>query len=273
MLKYSLDKFERNIKGDSFNQWKTVTIHEFPNGVEAFLDEAKETCQDGALFIEQEMSARGEGDRDSSIERGARRAKTQVRRRCKMIQADTMLTLTYRENVTDEKRVQADFKAFRARLHALGDFLYVATLEKQQRGALHVHIACQKFPAFLKNDHGVRVKSYDLLRSMWRRVVGRDNGNIDVTKPRGRNSAHRIASYIAKYVAKNLEDAKFNKKSYWSSTGIPAPKVIKLWFSSDTSTWDIVSLLAQEFHLRGFTDIAQYADRLNAFHWFAASKP
>ena len=72
-----------------------------------------------------------------------------------------MMTLTYRANQQDEKRVEADFKAFRKRLETIGKFQYVATLERQEgymngnmqaqqgRSSIHVHIACQQFPACL----------------------------------------------------------------------------------------------------------------------------
>lgn len=270
---------------DGHQVWKTVTIHTFPDGVEVFIDEAKSTWSDGANFEDEKpKAARGEGDRDASKERGARRAKTQVRRRCKMIQADCMMTLTYRENMQDEKRVQADFKAFRARLATLGTFHYVATLERQEghkkgnlkaqpgRSSIHVHIACQQFPAWLRNEHGVRVKSYALISSMWSRVIGRGKGNVNFTKPRGRNSSHRIASYIAKYVSKGLEDAVFNAKSYWASKGTVIPKPEKLWFPGDMPTWDIVAMIARQFAERGLDDIAQYSSGVGQFHWFAASR-
>jgi hypothetical protein len=119
MLAYTLDKFSRNVKPELFNRHKTVTITEFPTELEVLINEAYETCQDGALYIEVKKSARGEGDRQQSIERSARRAKTQVRRRCKMIQADQILTLTYRENMTDFDRLQCDFKAFVKKLRTL----------------------------------------------------------------------------------------------------------------------------------------------------------
>jgi len=259
---------------DGHQVWKTVTIHQFPQGVEVFIDQAKSTWSDGANFEDgKEFTERGEGDHERSKQVSARRAKTQVRRRCKMIQADCMMTLTYRENMKDEKRVQADFKAFRARLSTLGPFAYVATLEPQKRGAIHVHIACQQFPAFLRNERGVRVKSYALISSMWSRVVGRGNGNVNFTKPRGRNSSHRIASYIAKYVSKALEGAVFNAKSYWSSRGIVMPKPIKRWLAGDADMWDIVASLGREFLAAGYSDIAQYSSSVGQFHWFAASKP
>ena len=202
-----------------------------------------------------------------------------------MIQADCMMTLTYRANQQDEKRVEADFKAFRKRLETIGKFQYVATLERQEgymngnmqaqqgRSSIHVHIACQQFPAYLRNEHGVRVKSYALISSMWSRVIGRGNGNVNFTKPRGRNSAHRIASYIAKYVSKKVSEAALNAKSYWSSKNIEMPKPERIWYDGDTSTYDIVVAIAKQFAVKGYTDIAQYADSMNQFHWFSASSP
>jgi hypothetical protein len=272
MLGYTLDKFLRNVNSESFTRRKSVTILEFPHGVEVLIDENHETCSDGSLYLPVEKSERGEGDREKNLARAARRARTQVRRRCKMIGADTMLTLTYRENMQDFERLNRDVKAFVRRLRGLGPFEYVMCIERQQRGALHVHIACQSFPAWMRNEDGVKVKSYNLIRSIWRRVVGRDNGNIDLTRPRS-NGAHRIACYIAKYISKSLEDAVFNAKSYWSSRGILKPKKTVLWFDGDTDTWDLVSLVAGDFIGRGYTDIAQFADSLNEFHWFAASRP
>ena len=272
MLACTLDKFLRNVNPDAFTRRKSVTINEFPHGVEVYINENHETCSDGSLFVEVERTKRGEGDREKNQARAARRAKTQVRRRCKMIQADSMLTLTYRENMQDFERLQRDVKAFVTRVRSLGPFEYVLCVERQQRGALHVHMACQAFPAWMKNEDGVKVKSYNLIRSIWRRVVGADNGNIDLTRPR-RNGAHRIASYIAKYVSKSIDDAVFNAKSYWSSKGIPKPKKTRLWFDADVDTWDIVSLVAGDFVSRGYTDIAQFADAKNEFLWFSACAP
>lgn len=282
MRNTSIDVAEanRNLQADELHPHghqvgKYVTIHQFPRGVEVFIDEFYETWSEPDPYAADlpEKADRGEGDRERNIERASRRAKTKVRRLAKTMQADCLLTLTYRENVQDKKRVQADFKAFRKRLQTLGAFSYVATLEKQERGAYHIHVACHQFPAWLKNEQGVRVKSYNLIRAMWRRVVGRDNGNVDLTRPRGRNSAHRIACYIAKYVAKNVDEADLNAKSYWSSRDIEIPKPERIWFPESMSTWEIVSMIAKRFAVMGYTDIAQYADRLNAFHWFSACLP
>lgn len=258
---------------------KEVITHQFPDGVECFIDLGKasygDISSDNVEFCLGESGARGvrgEGDHAKSAVASARRAKTQVRRKCKMIRANAMFTLTYRENVTDEARVQADFKAFRKRLSKLGPFHYVACLEKQQRGALHVHIACQGLPAFLMVD-GVRVKSFNVLRAMWQRVVGRGMGACNVSRFRGKNSPHRIASYIAKYVAKGIEEGGFNKKSYWSSAGIPKPVVTRTAWTGFVAEVEIVTALYESWIEQGFTDIAQHYDALNGFYWFSASRP
>ncbi len=260
---------------DDKHVFKTMTIHQFRDGCEVFIDERHEAYDNFTLHnIDKNapIVERGQGDREKNIERAARRAKTKVRRLCKSMCADSMLTLTYRENMQCEKTVQAHFKAFRTRLESLGPFPYVATLERQDRGAIHLHIAVQHFPSMLKNEHGIKTKSYNVIRSMWRRVVGAENGNVDITRPRGGNSAHRIACYIAKYVSKNVGEERFNKKSYWVGKCVKLPTPIKLWFAGDTSTHDLVVLCAQEFHMRGYDQLTQYADKLNDFYWFAASR-
>jgi hypothetical protein len=271
MLGYTLDKFARNVNSDVFTRRKCVTISEFPQGVEVLIDENHETCSDGAMYIEAERTKRGEGDHERSREVAARRAKTQVRKRCKMISADQMITLTYRENMQDMDRLQRDVKAFVARVRALGPFEYVLAIEPQTRGALHVHMACQAFPKWMKNQYGIKVKSFDLIRSIWRSVVGIDNGNTDQTRPR-RNGAHRIACYISKYVSKTFEDATFNAKSYWSSRGIPKPKITKLWFAASDSTGELLALVMDDFLRRGYSDFTHFQDKLNEFHWFAAGR-
>ena len=41
---------------------------------------------------------------------------------------------------------------------------------------------------------GVLVKSYDLLRAVWRAVVG--EGNVDISKARRHSTQHRKASWL-----------------------------------------------------------------------------
>lgn len=91
----------------------------------------------GALSLNAKPKAkRGESENsESNLLDAAKRAKQQVRLRCKAIGADRMITLTYRENMQDRDRLKRDFDALRRRLAKLSTFQYVATPERQKRGA------------------------------------------------------------------------------------------------------------------------------------------
>lgn len=146
-------------------------------------------------------------------ERSARRARSICLDRVKAIRADRMVTLTYRENMTDRARLAADFKAFIRRLRKAGVRVeYVATVERQKRGAWHVHMAVRGR------------QNYRLLRSIWRAVVG--EGNINVRNPwREKPLRHRLAAYMSKYVGKAFEESEKGARRLWCSQGIAEPAV------------------------------------------------
>lgn len=51
------------------------------------------------------------------------------------------VTLTYKENMTDEKRLYLDFNKFIKRMHyKYGEFEYIVCCEPQARGAWHMHV-------------------------------------------------------------------------------------------------------------------------------------
>lgn len=142
----------------------------------------------------------------------AKRARQQVRLRCKAIGADRMITLTYRENMIDKHRLKRDFDALRRRLGKLGDFRYVAVAERQKRGAWHLHVAVKGR------------QNYRVLRAIWRSIVGLNNGNIDVRNPfREKGLRHKLASYLCKYITKDFAEHAVNEKRYWTSRGITVP--------------------------------------------------
>lgn len=137
-----------------------------------------------------------------------KRAKTAVRRLCKRMGVDTLLTLTYRACETDLDRAKADLKEFNRRmLRVLPGFAFVAAFERQKRGAWHMHLATRNIPGTLPGAQG-EFRSFNVIRAIWRSVTKDREGNIDV-KRRKRNSqksAAQIASYIASYIAKEFED-------------------------------------------------------------------
>ncbi|HTH58985.1 MAG TPA: hypothetical protein VL689_02380 [Paraburkholderia sp.] len=156
---------------------------------------------------------RGESENtDQNLMDAAKRAKQQVRLRCKAIGADRMITLTYHENMTDKARLKKDFDAFRRRLSKLQDFHYVAVAERQKRGAWHLHIAVKGR------------QNYRVLRSVWGRVVGCESVRVHVKNPfREKGLRHKLASYIGKYITKDFAEHALNEKRYWTSRGIPVP--------------------------------------------------
>lgn len=195
----------------------TVYDRQFPDG-QRELCATRSTLirQKGALPL-QNRAKRGESEkRKENDDDSAKRAKQSVRLRCKAIRADRMITLTYRENMQDIQRLKKDWDLFRRRMGKMKQFHYVATIERQERGAFHIHVAV----------HGRQM--YHLVRSIWWDIVGKANGNIHVREPHkfgfGKNGAHKLASYISKYITKEIEDHELNKKRYWSSRGIVVPE-------------------------------------------------
>lgn len=195
----------------------------FPDG-QCEVSVCKERFFVGPAITPRTRTKRGESEkRESNEDDAGRRAKKNVRHRCKAIGADRMVTLTYRENMLDRDRALKDWDAFRRRLGKVKQFDYVAVIEEQDRGALHFHVA-------------VRGKqSYQLLRSVWQRIVGQDDqgrqmGQVNVRDPHkfgfGSKGAHKIASYIAKYCGKEMNSRDLNQKRYFASRGIVIPEVV-----------------------------------------------
>lgn len=168
------------------------------------------------------------------------RAKKTIRHKLMMMQADRMLTLTYRENMTDlQSRGWSDIKKFsRLMRETFDDWKYVCVPEFQKRGAVHFHMA-------IKGYYPVNV-----VRKIWRQVVG--DGNIDITSPKtiGKNSWNpkNIAVYLYKYITKE-DSVQFNKRRY-SSTQIPPPPVLTGWLAlglqMETFLQSLVSKIAKK---------------------------
>ncbi|WP_426161641.1 rolling circle replication-associated protein [Pseudoduganella sp. R-34] len=209
-----------NTKGtwqDTFTARKRV----FPDG-QCVVTVTKDKFFVGPAQTRQKAK-RGESEnREASEEFAGRRARQKVSERCKTIGADRIVTLTYRENMTDRELALKHFKAFCRRVGKVNAFHYVAVIEEQDRGSLHFHVAV----------HGRQ--NYLLLRSIWQRVLGRGEngeqmGQVNVSNPNrfgfGKNGAHRLAAYISKYCGKEMALRDLNQKRYFCSRGIVVPEV------------------------------------------------
>ena len=161
-------------------------------------------------------------------ERSTRRARSQVRRLVKFKGLDSMLTLTYRENITDRERIRRDVDVLIKRIRrVMPSFEYICVFERQKRGAWHAHIACHRVQSHYLH-RGVLVKSYDLLRSLWRAVVGDAGGNVDFARSKSaKRSTGRLAGYLSKYIGKSIGEQEQGNSYSASGRALPRPDVIR----------------------------------------------
>lgn len=248
-----------------------VIVRDFGSGEREVIVQRLDTHVGGPAPVTCPMrKARPDGDDDGrrderNRERAARRARSTIRQKVKMIGADRLLTLTYTDNVTDRDRVVRDFDRFRRRIRKVAGFRYVGVLENQKRGAFHVHLAVRG-----------RV-NVALVRSIWRSVIGlasdgRPGGNIDVAPfwrrhqtRRGpgafrRPNLHRLASYLAKYVGKDLGVDASGQRRVWCSQGIGVPETVVHWFR-DRSWEEVCAFAASELGVGGQETVGWYSRR------------
>jgi hypothetical protein len=174
-------------------------------------------CEIGWSFVPNlppAKAGRGESEqRERNADRAIRRARSRLRQLILAAHADHLLTLTYRDNVTDYRQASRDLSRFvRAVRKTLPDWTFVAVPERQKRGAWHWHLAV------------VGRQDVNRLRASWRRVVG--EGNIDVQKPRpGENRRLALVKYLGKYLAKGFatDDRELNGHRFRASLGIAVP--------------------------------------------------
>ena len=166
-----------------------------------------------------------------NLERAARRAKVNVRRRCKAQGLDKLFTLTYRGNQTDQALCELHLKLFLERIRrVIPNFVYVACFEQQKRGAWHIHLAARRLPMTLKASNGVAVKSWNIVRSIWRSVTGVWGGNFDQARKKyyAKMSPAKCAAYISKYVLKMFaEGVEHSKRFRASKCDVPKPTMME----------------------------------------------
>ena len=242
---------------DLGNGHKEATIRQAIDWTEAEFDPRRH-----ADWLADQSEAQREADaeerRQANAVRAARRAKTRVRRLCKAQGLDTMLTLTYKANQTDLALCKRHFVLFAKRLaRALGSFCYVAAFEQQKRGAWHVHIACHRLPPTLAASNGVKVKSFNVVRAIWRSVTGELGGNIDQARRKrtSAKSAASVAGYLSKYLLKAFEAGQDYANRYQASR-VEVPRAVTLQFRTE-SLRDLIELV--------FGEVADSARLCSAF--------
>lgn len=222
----------------------------------------------------KEQEEKSEYEIQANLSRAVRRSKQNIRWLCKAMDADRLFTLTYRENQTDREQARADFKKF-LRLVRSGwrgqvgvpDWQYVAVLEKQERGAYHIHCAVKGFQ---------RIK---FLRMAWYKALGAavdasgedTPGQVNVTNPDKARWGHtgrqwkvnKLAGYLTKYLSKTFDDTMAEKRRYWHCRQIVQPVKQRFWVSGS----DICQAIKATIGLLDF-----HVGLGNTFsHWLSSS--
>lgn len=179
----------------------------------------------------KERAAEIEEKRQAQVLKNAQMAKTKCRWIIKSQGLNELLTITYRENQQDRALCKKHFETWVRRMKAAlgGEFIYCASFEKQERGAMHVHVACHKLPKH-GTRKGVKIAAWKLGTEIWRSIVGKDNGLCFVggkTRHGGRRrnlSLAKLAAYVSKYIMKDYADAPKGSNRFSRSNGLQVPK-------------------------------------------------
>lgn len=122
---------------------------------------------------------------------------------------DKFITLTFAENVQDLNYANNEFKKFIKKLrYWLGEFKYLAVMEKQKRGSIHYHILMDYQP---KIDESI-------LEEKW------GHGFVDISAVCD-GDIDNVGAYLIKYVSKDLSLAENCQKNYLCSKGLDRPKI------------------------------------------------
>ncbi|MGA9165213.1 MAG: hypothetical protein WBZ31_12225 [Thiobacillus sp.] len=216
-------------------------------------------CEAGWSFVSNLQAfkaARGESEqRQVHEDRASRRARSRLRQLILSANADHLLTLTYRENVTDFGQASQDLASLirRVRKH-LPHWVFIAVPEQQKRGAWHWHLAV------------VGRQDVKLLRHLWRSVVG--EGNIDVQRPKaGINRRLAIVNYLGKYLAKGFAEGgrELNGHRYRASLGIKVPS--ESLSLPQHLRGDVSAYVRSQLHLRAGKVGFVWVDSQNTAGW------
>ncbi|WP_239257381.1 rolling circle replication-associated protein [Listeria ilorinensis] len=123
------------------------------------------------------------------------------------------LTLTFKENIQEIEYTNSEFKKFIKRLNyqlyktKKSQIRYLATWEKQKRGAIHYHIILFKFPYV----------PYEKLMKIW------GHGNVWINKI-DVDSIENRGRYVSKYFDKELDIKEHKKKAFFKSQNLKLPR-------------------------------------------------
>jgi len=228
-----------------------------------------EVDQSGTLLEAQQAEERAKRARWKS----GQRAKRNCRWKIKQAGFNELLTLTYRVNQTDLALCRKHFAAWLRKMRrAIPGFRGCWGFERQERGAWHVHVACDRLPRLMQ-FRGAKVVSWRVGTALWRDVVGPNNGLCFVGGRDGRFNRYRspakIAGYVSKYLTKDYENGEFGARMWDSSRDLTPPKAVTMEFPGVS----MAEAIGMSWALpQGHTVVQHMCNKLNTV-WLLYSEP
>lgn len=141
---------------------------------------------------------------------------------CNFDNKTKFLTLTFKKNIQEINQTNQEFKYFIQRLNyhlyktKIQSLKYIATWEKQKRGAIHYHVIFFDFPYIAK----------ETIQELWKHGFIKINRiDVDSKENRGR--------YLSKYFGKDLDLKEHKKKAFFKSQNLKMPIIQKLILTDD----------------------------------------
>jgi len=130
-------------------------------------------------------------------------------------------------------------------------------------------MAVHRLPSMLPCGSAVKVKSYNVIRAVWRSVVGGLGGNIDASRRKSwtRRSTAKLAAYLSKYMVKAFEDGDDWSNRY-SASKHTIPEAVKAVFRGTTLAQMIE--LAYAFAGDGLVELQTYLSRFGDTFYIAS---
>lgn len=123
------------------------------------------------------------------------------------------VTLTYQSNQDDREQVVQDIRQWLRGLREYRDVEYLYVLERQERGAYHVHM-------LVFNHSFINI---ELMRQIWQDVIDED-ARVNVKRT---NDMVHIANYLGKYLGKDF--AAGNKRAFSCSRGLISSEEMRFY--------------------------------------------
>lgn len=212
-------EFAYNTKIIETSTTKEVYLYEKPIYTKVDLENKIISSEHNKRKIFDEMSAQYQYDSLKRKQKHYEQMRWEVARivDCNFDNKTKFLTLTFKENIQDITQTNREFKYFIQRLNyhiyqtKTQSLKYIATWEKQKRGAIHYHVIFFDFPYIAK----------ETLQQIWEHGFIKINRvYVDSKENRGR--------YLSKYFGKDLELKEHKKKAFFKSQQLKMPIVKKL---------------------------------------------